>query len=153
MCEGEAIVFMSRMRGIEAHKNLEHFENEWMTGTPDILMFNHGRDIKCPWDDVTFLNSIMEERLNGDYWWQAQGYMCLTASDSWAVDYCLMNTPADVNFGEEVSFDQIPDDERIFSYYVEFNAGAIDKLIKRVDECRAWLDEWDLKVKSRFRKM
>lgn len=151
LCEGEAIWFLSEKTGIPMLKNERFFENDFMTGTPDIVLFDSVRDTKCSWDYKTFLASVMSEKLENAYWWQMQGYLHLTGSFFGSVDYCLMDTPAECNWDEPVSFANIPNSERHYSFHVEYSRDAIEKVEKRVAECREWLEDYDKKVKARFK--
>jgi len=57
-------------------KNEDYFENEYFTGTPDVILNNHLIDVKNSYDCFTFplfFNGVP----NKDYYWQAQVYMAL----------------------------------------------------------------------------
>lgn len=125
-------------------------------------------DIKSAWDLFTFHNS-KEEKVNKDYYWQMQGYMWLTGATAATLVYCLINTPDTLiqdqkrrlgwNMGlidNEASqeymdacakidrnsiFDDIPNSERIFEINIERNNDDIERLIARVEACRAYLTE------------
>jgi hypothetical protein len=92
-CEQQGIELLAEMMnyGMIA-KNEQHFENDWITGTPDIILSEWVEDIKCPWQFSTF--PLFDTTLpNSDYYWQMQGYMLLTGKDKAAVNYCLIDAP------------------------------------------------------------
>ncbi len=74
--------------------NKEQFENEWITGEPDIIIKKTKtlRDVKSSWDYDTF--PLFEKELpNKDYYWQGLGYMDLLGYKKYFVDYVLSDTP------------------------------------------------------------
>lgn len=74
-------------------KNEEHFCNEYLKGTPDII---HGKtiiDLKSSWDIHTFFAS-KNKPINKLYYWQLQAYMALTDAEKAKLAYCLTNTPS-----------------------------------------------------------
>ncbi len=75
-------------------KNQNHFNNEYLTGTPDIIHVNKTIDTKCSWDIFTFYNSV-DDDLDPMYEWQGRGYMNLTGATTHTVVHCLVNTPDD----------------------------------------------------------
>lgn len=70
-------------------KNEKSFENEFLTGTPDVILKNEIIDIKTSWNIFTF--PFFEEP--DDYFWQMQGYLALTGLEKARVVYCLVDTP------------------------------------------------------------
>lgn len=70
-------------------KNEKSFENEFLTGTPDLIYKNEIIDIKTSWNIFTF--PFFEEP--DDYYWQMQGYLALTGLEKARVVYCLVDTP------------------------------------------------------------
>ena len=59
------------------YKNDEHFNNDWVTGTPDVNTDEVLIDVKSSWDASTF--PFFETEIpNKDYYFQLQGYMWLT---------------------------------------------------------------------------
>lgn len=92
LCEDEAINLLNLYEGNLYEKNNQYFENDFITGTPDIITRDKIIDIKCPWSKKTF--PIFEnEAHNVDYEWQMRGYMMLTGVEQADVIYCLMSTP------------------------------------------------------------
>ena len=78
-------------------KNEENLSNDFLTGTPDIILNNFIIDIKSSWNCFTF--PLFEDEIkNQDYVWQGQGYMALTGAETFRVIYVLMDTPEDEIF-------------------------------------------------------
>lgn len=92
-CEQQGIELLSEMMGYGmVSKNEQYFENDYITGTPDIILPDVVDDVKCPWLFSTF--PLFETELpNADYAWQIQGYMDLTGKHRGSVNYCLVDAP------------------------------------------------------------
>jgi hypothetical protein len=126
-------------------------------------------DVKCPWDIETFF-SYLGKPLPEIYYWQMQGYMALTGAKVSYVHFCLVNTPerfikdaADrllrnmnviselspeyVKMQEELinnmTFTDIPHNERRIKFIVERNDEDIEIARKRVEKCRLYLAEYE----------
>ena len=128
-------------------KNEKSFENEYITGTPDVLVNGEILDTKCSWNGKTFLDSITDE-LNTDYEWQIRGYMDLTGYSKGRVCYCLMDTPDFVNYGNAVSYSAVPNKARYFEFTVDYDDEKNTAIIEKVRKCREWLSEYDKLVSS-----
>jgi hypothetical protein len=144
-------------------KNKEHLENDWISGTPDIIEDDNVLDIKTSWNIFTFAKA---DGFNKDYYWQLQGYMWLTGKDKAILAYTLVNTPEHLIYQEvqrkafkqgimntdkeyqkleeEVSYqmvyDDIPEDLRMKLFYFERNDEDIEKLKERIGDCREYLN-------------
>lgn len=91
-CETAACAILADhyLRPIE--KNEKYFENEYLTGTPDIILKEAIWDVKNSYDCFTFPNH--KDKLENDlYYYQLQGYMKLTDRKKAAVKYMLMDSP------------------------------------------------------------
>ncbi len=126
-------------------------------------------DIKSSWDIITYLKNISQP-LNSQYYWQLQGYMALTGSKVGVVAYCLVNTPDSIIEGEKynllkkmdvttsdnkkyqnevakmirnMTFDDIPPEERVLRFEVDRNDEDIEKIYKKVEKCREFLTEFE----------
>lgn len=76
-------------------KNEQYFENEFLTGTPDVITDVLIIDAKSSWDCFTF--PLFESELpEKKYYWQMQGYMDLTGKESAKVCYVLTDTPMNI---------------------------------------------------------
>jgi len=89
-------------------KNEEYFENDFMTGTPDVITKDAIFDTKCSWDMFSF--PLFDSDLNKAYYWQMQGYMHLVGRDKASVAYVLVNTPERLAYSETDKYDyeQLP---------------------------------------------
>ena len=95
-CEDEAISLVNDVLGLGfIFKNEEHFNNEFITGTPDVNTNEILLDIKCSYEAHTF--PFFETEIpTKDYFFQLQGYMWLTGKTEALLCYCLVNTPLEI---------------------------------------------------------
>jgi len=144
-------------------KNELFFENDHLTGTPDIITDTLIVDVKSSWNGTTF--PMFEDELpNKDYYWQLQGYMDLTGKHNAIVAYCLVDTPEDIVLDEirrvawakkelepseeteqdvrsQHEFSHIPKDKRVKAFLVEKDEHAIWQIKERVEQCREYYTE------------
>jgi hypothetical protein len=144
-------------------KNELFFENDHLTGTPDIITDTLIVDVKSSWNGTTF--PMFEDELpNKDYYWQLQGYMELTGKHNAIVAYCLVDTPEDIVLDEirrvawakkelepseetehdvrsQHEFKHIPKDKRVKAFLVEKDEHAIWQIKERVEQCREYYTE------------
>jgi hypothetical protein len=162
--EDEAIQFASEILNWDfVVKNETRFNNEWLTGEPDINTDSLLADIKCSWNGSTF--PLFDETLkNKDYYYQLQGYMQLTGHDTSELVYCLMNTPLQIvedeirrqhwklNLIEEDlevrdavqkmhNFDHIPNELRVKRFIVQKDEAAQQKIKERVEVAREYYQQ------------
>lgn len=162
--EDEAIEFASQVLGWDfVVKNTERYNNDWITGEPDVITKDLLADIKCSWDGSTF--PLFDSELkNKDYFWQLQGYMWLTGLERAELVYCLMNTPHEIVEDEvrrahwkaalideslelreavqsQHNFDHIPNNLRVKRFIIEKDEEAIDKIKKKVELAREYYDQ------------
>jgi hypothetical protein len=148
MCEIEAIdIIAERLNLGIAFKNVNFYENEFITGTPDILTETMVIDAKCSWDGKTFLDSATSE-INKDYEWQLIGYMNLTKRLEAKLCYTLLDTPEEANYGIEVIYSNIPIEKRFKAFTIDYSDEKIQSIYDKVIQCREWLNDYDLKVKE-----
>lgn len=93
-CEDDSIDFIAEILELGMlMKNDQYFENDFITGTPDIVLPDCIIDAKNSWDCFTF--PLFEDDVpNKDYDWQLQGYMWLTGKTEAKLIYILSDTPA-----------------------------------------------------------
>ena len=92
LVEDEAIDFIAREFGYGfLVKNEQRFENDFCTGTPDVLPKDEVIDNKSSWDCFTF--PLFKTQIDKGYWWQLQGYMWLTNRSKAKLIYTLMDMP------------------------------------------------------------
>lgn len=89
--EQGAIDMLNKLKGTSYVKNEQNLNNDYLTGTPDIIA-DLIVDIKSPWDLHTYFEGA--QKINTDYVWQVHGYMALTGLKMANVALCLMNSPA-----------------------------------------------------------
>lgn len=119
-------------------KNSESFEDEYFTGTPDIVTDTEVLDIKCSWDCFTF-PLFADEIPTDDYFYQLQVYMHLTGRKSARLVYVLTDTPADMQWGEIVSYEHVADRFKIKTFTVEYQPEVIKQLQQRVFAAREYI--------------
>lgn len=95
--EEDSLSLVTEVEGKLYTKNKEQLANEWVQGTPDIILPDLVRDIKTKWDIWGFMN---EKGDNLDYYWQLQTYMWLTGKQRAELVYTLVNTPEHLIYAE-----------------------------------------------------
>ena len=144
------------------YKNEEHFENDFLTGTPDVNTDNILLDVKSSYDATTF-PWFEEEIPNKDYYYQLQGYMALCNKRKSVLAYCLVNTPFQIvedevrrahwkehliDESEELradvearhNFDHIPPEKRIKTFEVRYDKDVVKAIYERIKECRKYYE-------------
>lgn len=162
--EDEAIDFAGQVLGWDfVVKNEQGYENEWITGTPDVITKDLLADIKCSWDGNTF--PLFDTELkNKDYYWQLQGYMWLTGLEQSELVYTLMNTPhqivedevrrahwkaglidEDLDLREAVqsqhTFDHLPNNLRVKRFIIRKDKEAIEKIKEKIELAREYYEQ------------
>ena len=91
-CEQSSIDYLSDvLKWGFVLKNEEYFENDFMTGSPDVFFGNSIKEIKNSWDCFTL--PLFDENPNKDQVAQVQGYMALTGAEYAEICYVLMDMP------------------------------------------------------------
>jgi len=164
ICEDEAIGVLTRqVPGPFRVKNEQQYENEWFTGTPDVLTDDYVEDVKCSWTLRTF---VEVEHPSALYYAQGQVYMELTGRDNFRLCHVLVPTPAEIVLEEQKRFyfrfncdeenphylecyrkieamhdvSRIPEEQRIKVFEIERNDVYLMKLHKRVEQAREIYD-------------
>lgn len=164
LCEDEAIELTSDVMQLGfLLKNDHFFENNYITGTPDVIANDTIIDTKVSWSANTF-PFFDEELPNKDYYWQMQGYMALTDKPKSMVVYCLIDTPEEIVIDEirrtswarkeiditdktemevrsQHEFSRVPIEKRIKAFTVERDEEAIAKIYERVEQCREYYNQ------------
>lgn len=143
-------------------KNKESLKNEWVQGTPDLILPDLVRDIKTKWDIWGFMNERGE---NPDYYWQLQAYMWLTGIKRAELVYTLVNTPEHLIYAEfskqmyrdaiedgsqeqtdmeakvtkNMTYDDIGKAERVKIFAFEFNQADIELAKRYIKAGREYL--------------
>lgn len=163
MCEDESIKFISQYLGIKGLvKNEMFFTDEYMTGTPDLIIKGDDLkfadsdlviDVKNSWDFSTF-PLFYDNVPNKDYYYQAQGYMNLTGAKHYKLIYTLMNTPESLiekeykfsdavdydEFAKHYNYDNVDNKYRIKVFAIKRDDEVIEQINQRVIECRQYID-------------
>ena len=159
--EDEAISFVNDVLDLGfIYKNEERFENDFISGVPDVNTNEILLDVKSSWDATTF-PFFETEMPNKDYYYQLQGYMWLTGKDEALLCYCLVNTPFQIVEDEvrrehwkqglidesldvrdfvqsKHNFDHIPKEKRVKVFKIAKDEETIEKIKQRVEECREY---------------
>ena len=143
-------------------KNEKHFTNDFLKGTPDVILKNHIIDVKNSWDWSTF--PLLETKVEPAYYWQAQAYLDLVGRDSYKLIYVLSDTPADLiqkeayyyarnngfeeltdeiyqYFVEKMTYPDVDDSLKIRVFEIKRNENDIKKLYSRVKTCREYIND------------
>ena len=142
------------------YKNEEYFENDFITGTPDVNTEDVLLDVKSSWDATTF--PFFETEIpTKDYYFQLQGYLWLTNKTEAMLCYCLVDTPIemvedeirrahwklhkleeDLDLREEVEtkhqFSHIPKNRRVKVFFVQKDEAVIEQIKARIEDCRLY---------------
>lgn len=167
LAEEDSITLLTKVTGRFYVKNEEHFSNEYIKGTPDIVDADSIIDIKTSWDLFTFGKADVTK----DYYWQLMGYMWLTGKKRAYLDYCLVDAPyeliqdelrklswkmmmidtqdplyleAEEKIEHAMTFGDIPPNIRVKTFHVDFSYNDIEALKKRIEECRNYLSNLTL---------
>jgi len=148
-------------------KNEEFFENDFMTGTPDIIVPDL-IDVKNSWDCFTF--PLFETKIpNMDYYWQGQGYMHLTERAEFKLIYVLSDTPLHLirkeaywyaknngyeesdedilnEFRAKMKYPDIPNNLKIKSFDIKRIDNDIKLIKQQVIKCRTYIETLKTKI-------
>lgn len=163
--ESDSLDLVKAVTGKTFFKNQKQFENEYITGTPDVIDTDSVTDIKSSWDLWTFA-AVTEDSARKTYYPQVLGYMWLTNKKQAHLNYCLVNTPAhivdyelyklkangtikDTTEDEEkallnFNFDDIDAKKRLKAYSFEFSEEIQSKLIEKIKISREYLNSLSL---------
>lgn len=161
--EEDSISLVTSLKDELLIKNQDPLENEYISGTPDIITKDLVIDVKTCWDMRTFMNKDEVEKL---YYWQLQGYMWLTDKPKAELIYTLVNTPEHLVVQEksrrayqlgvmdsdpkamremekqvelEMTFDDVDPKLRTRTFEVLRDNEQIEKLKSRIISARAYL--------------
>ena len=147
-------------------KNKKMFENDFITGTPDIILSDTIEDVKSCFTVKTFMNS----ELIDNYYMQGQCYMELTGKRKFRLIYCLVQTPQKLIYNEQMKFyykfncdeehpeyiriakqieqnhniEKIPAKDRIKVFEFDYDPLIIAKLNSRIEKAREFYSKISL---------
>lgn len=119
-------------------KNEKYFEDDFFTGTPDLIVDGVVYDIKCSWSAFSF--PLFENEIpTKDYYYQLQTYMHLTGCRKAVLTYVLLNTPQELTYEPQHNYDNIDQKYKIKTFEVEYNQEVIDELKNRINNVREYI--------------
>ncbi len=105
LCEVDSMILVQQvLKGDLRTRYKKNIENDYITGTPDIVLSDCVEDIKTSWNLRTFFNAEPDKLYTAPdklYTAQGQGYMELTGKKKFRLIYCLVPTPPEIMFGLE----------------------------------------------------
>ena len=167
--EQESVGLLNSYLGKQYSLNDDRFNNDFITGKPDIISLEEKRiiDIKSSYDLWTFIANL-PDKLDSLYYAQMQSYMWLTGMETATIAYCLVNTPESIINQEKyyllksmdviseespeyvkealkleanMRFDDIDIQERVLMFNVERDEDFILKIQYKVEKGREFLAE------------
>ena len=136
-CEQLGIDRYNRTFGTFCVKNETFFEDDWITGTPDIVEPDRIIDIKASWDCWTF--PLLETEItNKAYYWQLQAYMYMLGKSKAELVYCLENYIDE--YGNVYNYDDVEDKHRIKVFKLDYDPEVIAKAKEKVNACREYIE-------------
>ena len=162
-CEQSSIELINEVYQKSYQKNEKYFENDFCTGTPDIIDIEQGLiiDVKNSWDFSTF--PLFETEIeNKDYFYQLQGYMFLTKCLNASLIYTLNDMPDELiereissycyrencvetpeireKFWDYHTYIEIPTARKIKRFNIQFEPDIITKVINQVKKCQNYIN-------------
>lgn len=154
-----------------AFKNEQYYENEYFTGTPDVVQPGAIWDLKTSWSVDTF--PIYNTELSSKqklYYDQGQVYMDLLGIDTYYLCYTLQNTPLElvqiealrycrdenIELTEEIEnefielhqYSHYPIEQRVKIFKFKRDIDYIVFIKERVEEVREYLHEIETQTKN-----
>ena len=120
-------------------KNLDKYEDDFFTGTPDCMHEGVVYDFKTSWDCFTF--PLFDQEPDMGYYYQLQVYMHLTGLRKAKLVYTLQDTPDFLTYEEPVSYAHVEDKYRVKEFHIEFDHMVIETAKARIQECRDYVKE------------
>lgn len=162
ICEQDSMQLVQDVLGGEFRlKNTSYFKNEFIHGTPDIILTkqDYCEDIKSSYNLRTFFDAEYKEK--DAYWWQGQAYMWLTGKTNYRLMYCLVKTPDNIilnqkkNFWYKFDCDETNPNYIDISMQIEHNNNVVESIPKekrvKIFEFKIDLDAIE-KVKKQHEK-
>jgi len=116
-------------------KNTDTFEDEFFTGTPDLVTSDEVLDVKCSWDAYTF--PLFDDEIpTKDYYYQLQVYMHLTGKKKARLVYVLLDTPETMIYEIKREYGHLDKSLRIKTFDVTYDPEVISELQNRVKTIR-----------------
>lgn len=136
--EDVAIDYYAEVKGLGfILKNQDHFQDDYVTGTPDLIIKDEVIDLKSSWDCFTF--PLFDEIPDKAYEYQLQGYMGVTGLKKARLVYTLQNTPDELEWDEPIDYTGLDSRFRMKEYEFAFDADLYQSICDRVLECRDYV--------------
>ena len=169
-----SIDLMVRQLGIfGAKKNEIFFENDFLTGTPDVIHNGIVYDVKTSFSGSTF-PFFANEIPSKAYFYQLQAYMNLTGLRSAKLVYCLVDTPDQMIQDEirrqtwkkglidstpeleaevysQMTFEHIPEELRVRIFDIEYDPEVIKAIETRIELCREYYESLNNTINNRVK--
>jgi len=159
VCEQTAIDFLNSQMLTDYVKNEEHFSNDFLTGTPDIIDNGLVIDIKCSWDAFTFplFDFGVKEKA---YFYQLQGYMHLTGCTNAKLVYVLVSAPWELvkkeasrmaykknlpiektieDVQRQMFYGDVKPELRLKQFEIKYDPKVIEEIEERTRHCRNYV--------------
>jgi hypothetical protein len=120
-------------------KNLDHFEDDFFTGTPDCIFEDVVYDFKTSWDCYSF--PLFDEVPDMGYYYQLQVYMHLMGLKKAKLVYTLQDTPDYLTYEEPVSYSHVENKYRIKEFDIDYDPQVIETAKAKIIECRDYVKE------------
>jgi len=172
--EQNGIDLVSSVTKVKYKRPKDYSENEYLVGLCDAISTDGSTilEIKTSWSAASFMEARRLDKLAPNHFAQMQGYLNLYNISKGIICFTLVNTPPhlieqEINslerkymMGEIQSdkyetelqklenlfdFRNIPKSKRIVTYEVERSDEYMDALIKKVNMCREFLNEFEKK--------
>lgn len=161
LVEDDAILFLMQQEFISAEKNTIRFNNDWITGEPDIIS-DIVYDTKCPWTYWSmpyFKDDIESKSLDAGYDWQQLCYLWLLREnhefkpkiiDEAQLKYILMPTPNKClgkldDFTLHIDFvESMNPSDRISTYSIKWDALKIEMIKTKITAARKYAETLEL---------
>lgn len=168
LCEQDSMELVQSVLGGQfRNKNTEHFKNDFVMGTPDIVLKDCVEDIKTSYNIKTFFDAELEK----SYYWQGICYMALTGIHNYRLIYCLVDTPDELITSEKTrmyykfgcneenidyqiaskqieinnKYSHLPESDRIKIFEFQFNESDYEKLCNQIIKARNYYNQITLK--------
>lgn len=119
-------------------KNEKFFEDDFFTGTPDLIVEDTVYDIKCSW--ICFSFPLFEKEIpTKDYFFQLQTYMHLTGCKKAVLTYVLLNTPEELTYETQHNYDSVNKEYKIKTFEIDYDSQVIEELKNRIINVREYI--------------
>lgn len=174
--EGEAIELLSKIDKHPYKLITENTENDYILGRCDIFCPEKDKiiDTKVSWNINAFLKARTTP-VSTKYWYQVQGYMELYNVNHAEVVFLLLNTPTELiereklklvnrfmigeidrekyeidldNLESAFTYSNLPIKKRYFRYQIAREPKIFEKVYKKVEKSRIWLQDFDKEMKK-----